>query len=264
MQLNDTGEQVRLLQIRLTTKGYPLKADGEFGPKTDSAVRAFQADHKLIIDGVAGDKTLGVLYGKDAKRFLSDADIEAAAQQLGIDVGCIYALKTVESRGNGYLPDGRVAILYERHIMRRRLLANGFKRDQVRQLCTRYPALISSKPGGYRGAAAEHFRLRTAQQIDSSSALEACSWGLFLIMGFHWQRLGYLNIEEFVTLQRESESQQLDTFVRFIEADPVLHQALKAHDWQTFARIYNGSGYRKNQYDTKLANAYAHYMPEAA
>lgn len=34
-------------------------------------------------------------------------------------------------------------------------------------------------------------------------------------------------------------------------------QALKSKDWAEFAYRYNGEGYAANQYDIKLAEAYA-------
>lgn len=45
---------------------------------------------------------------------------------------------------------------------------------------------------------------------------------------------------------------------RFI-ARAGLADALRARDWPAFARGYNGPGYRRNAYDTKLAKAYARY-----
>ena len=55
------GNDVRWLQYALTQKGYRLVCDGIFGAKTDEAVRAFQADNDLVIDGIVGVLTRGKL-----------------------------------------------------------------------------------------------------------------------------------------------------------------------------------------------------------
>jgi peptidoglycan hydrolase-like protein with peptidoglycan-binding domain len=55
------GDAVKILQSGLTLKGYYLVADGVFGPNTANAVRRFQSDHGLQVDGVVGPKTWGAL-----------------------------------------------------------------------------------------------------------------------------------------------------------------------------------------------------------
>lgn len=51
------GEAVAHLQRSLTALGYPVSADGIFGPATLSAAQKFQADHGLDADGIIGKKT---------------------------------------------------------------------------------------------------------------------------------------------------------------------------------------------------------------
>lgn len=56
------GEAVKELQELLNAAGYDCgKADGVFGAKTETAVRAFQTDHNLTVDGIAGDATIQAL-----------------------------------------------------------------------------------------------------------------------------------------------------------------------------------------------------------
>src|SRR5512144_3240119 len=56
------GDSVVDLQTRLTAFGYDLgAADGQFGPRTDGAVRQFQADHGLVVDGIVGPNTWAAL-----------------------------------------------------------------------------------------------------------------------------------------------------------------------------------------------------------
>lgn len=54
------GEYVKKLQKRLMELGYSLPkygADGDFGNETIEAVKAFQKDHGLTVDGIVGEKT---------------------------------------------------------------------------------------------------------------------------------------------------------------------------------------------------------------
>lgn len=48
------GEDVRALQQGLTAAGHRLQDDGIFGSGTETALRAFQAAHGLVVDGIAG------------------------------------------------------------------------------------------------------------------------------------------------------------------------------------------------------------------
>lgn len=52
------GNTVKAVQILLNGFGYSCgTADGQFGSRTDSAVRKFQQNHKLVVDGIVGQKT---------------------------------------------------------------------------------------------------------------------------------------------------------------------------------------------------------------
>ena len=59
------GDDVRKLQQRLIELGYALPrygADGEYGSETATAVKAFQRDRGLQVDGIADEATLAALY----------------------------------------------------------------------------------------------------------------------------------------------------------------------------------------------------------
>lgn len=57
------GEDVRLLQEKLRTLGYNVgDCDGWFGGKTDNAVRSFQENNGLVVDGYVGQNTWNKLF----------------------------------------------------------------------------------------------------------------------------------------------------------------------------------------------------------
>ena len=69
LERGDSGAKVTDLQKRLNALGYDAgKADGDFGPNTEKAVKAFQKAAKLSVDGIAGPNTLKALgKAEDAK-----------------------------------------------------------------------------------------------------------------------------------------------------------------------------------------------------
>lgn len=256
-----TGPAVASLQRDLNRHGADLVTDGIFGPATERAVRRFQRERALVVDGLVGPKTRRALaQGDDPKaggKALRQIDLVGAAEQLGVDLAAVMAINEVESRGTGLHHGGPRAgqplILFERHIMRRRLIHHGIDPTPHQQ---QRSDLVNARPGGYVGGHREHDRLDTAAKIHEAAAIESASWGLFQIMGFHWQHLGYASAHAWREAMRAGEGHQLEAFVRFIERDRGLHAALKRHDWPDVARRYNGPNYAINDYDTKLAAAH--------
>ena len=58
LKKGSTGEAVKTLQQNLKTLGYdPGKIDGVYGTATVKAVKEFQSDHLLTVDGIAGMAT---------------------------------------------------------------------------------------------------------------------------------------------------------------------------------------------------------------
>lgn len=259
LERGDTGPEVEALQRQLSEAGYTTETDGDFGPATERVIKTFQKDVGLVQDGRFGPKTQWRLdnHPKDPK-VLSQEDLLDAATQLDVSLASVMAINTVESRGSGFCSNGRPVILFERHIMYRRLKHHGIDPTPYVEM---YPHLVNSRPGGYQGGEAEHKRLDAAMAIHEESALESASWGLFQIMGFHWEHLRYQSIQQFVDLMGRSERGQLMAFVRFILSSPALHQALKEKRWATVARIYNGPAYAKHNppYDVRLIKAFERY-----
>ena len=261
LRYGDIGDDVALLQKRLTRAGFPVNETHIFDHATESAVMTLQRARGLVIDGIVGPKTLIALPGLAMPSHLKDSDLVKAAGTLGVSVACVRAVNEVESKGQGFLPDGRPKILFERHKFYKALADRNI---DPAPLAVKYPNIVSSTAGGYMGGAAEYTRLASAERINADAAHESASWGAFQIMGFHWKRLQYSSITDFVARMEQSEGDHLDAFVRFIAADTALLAALKGKKWAAFAKGYNGADYARNLYDSKLAQAYAKYAEREA
>lgn len=80
------GDEVQAMQQKLSDLGYlgkdgkPLVADGDFGPGTLEAVKQFQRDHHLTVDGKAGGATLGALDAATQQRAQASEQERAAAE----------------------------------------------------------------------------------------------------------------------------------------------------------------------------------------
>lgn len=189
---------------------------------------------------------------------LTNEQIKDLANKHGIEYAGLKAVVEVEASGKGFIGDVP-KILYEPHIMHRLLTKKNYITIR-NNLMKAHPNLCYPRWGTYKYGAEsiQHSRLEIASQFNRDTALESCSWGLGQVMGYHWKSLGYESLQVFINDMYESEAKQLEAMIRFIKVNGLL-LALKNKDWVKFARGYNGSGYAKNKYHIKLANAYAKY-----
>lgn len=260
--------EATLLQVFLQASGHDVDADGSFGPGTERALRVFQAAQGLIVDGVAGEKTWTVLFAQHpallaqiAGRWLSQQDIEDVAAAHRLEVPVVRAVYKVEAGGVGFV-GLKPKILFEGHVFWRELQAAGV---DPAPLAAGHADILFKRwdPKSYRGGLAEHARLERAAQIHRPAALRSASWGLFQILGLHAEALGFADVEAFVAAMAVSEGEHLHAFGRFIEVNrfrgqTLLHWLRERH-WRHFAAGYNGPGFERNQYDRRLAEAYAHF-----
>ena len=57
LKLCDTGYDVVLVQQALAAQGFDVPTSGNFDPATDAAVRAYQEQFGLTVDGLVGRET---------------------------------------------------------------------------------------------------------------------------------------------------------------------------------------------------------------
>ena len=179
---------------------------------------------------------------------LSSIGLAEVSAALGVHAPEIWALLAVETSGCGYLPDRRPQILYERHIFHR---LTGGRFDDGN--------LSDSSAGGYGPRGGHQYdRLGEAIGKDRKAALQSSSWGLAQIMGENFAEAGFTDVEEMVAAMTRSEDEQLAALASFLTATK-LRAALRAHDWTTFARGYNGPNFAIHRYDVRLNAEYRKY-----
>jgi hypothetical protein len=184
---------------------------------------------------------------------VTDEDIEQIATELGVESAAFRAVIAVEAAGSGFDKAGRPKALFERHHFYKHLkdapglLANAEAEGLA------YPKWGTNPYP--KGSDAVYAEIERACAIDEEAALLSTSWGLGQIMGSNFKLAGCQSVEQMVEQACESEASQLRQMASFIRSAG-LQDELKNKDWAKFARGYNGPGYAKNAYDTKLAAAY--------
>jgi hypothetical protein len=182
---------------------------------------------------------------------ISDDDLRELADVYNVSPAHLDAVLQVEAAGSGFIlrepPPSRPKILFEAHWF--------YKLTPLPVSKTR-PDLSSRfwNRRLYKGGSAEWDRLRDAFEFDPRQALKSASWGLGQVMGFNYTAAGCENIEQFVVEAFTGEKEQFQHMLNFIDNNELMGH-LRNGRWASFARGYNGSGYRANQYDTKLARA---------
>lgn len=186
-----------------------------------------------------------------AKR-LDDIDLPRVARLIGCGEDEVHALLDVEAGGRGFDKLGRPKMLYEPHIFYR--LLSGEKREQAVAEGLAYPHW---RPGTYPSDS--YPRLIAAMRIDETAALKAASWGLGQILGENHRAAGYQTVQAMVADFTQDEDKHLEAMVRFIKAKG-LDDDLRNHQWDTFARGYNGALYAAHGYHLKLRAAFERWQ----
>ncbi|MGB0131146.1 N-acetylmuramidase domain-containing protein [Chlorobium sp.] len=293
------SDVIRIAQELLKDRGfYAGPIDGLAGKKThDAAVAAIGKKYGLIpdkqraeeyaimfvqdyaltlgldsgpVDGWYGQKTADAVKhicrtiaqpvpARKPGTILSEQDFAEASRNAGIELAMVKAITSVESRGRGFLPTGDPIILFEGHVFWSQLEKVGKSPQKISLTLPQgilYPKWVSSF---YVGGAGEWQRLGIAAEVDQGAAMQSASWGLLQVMGFHFKACGYASIHAFVEAMRQSEKNQLVAALRLMATIPGMLAAIKAHDFKGIALRWNGAGYAKHGYHTRLEQAYRKY-----
>lgn len=188
-------------------------------------------------------------------------EIAAAARDQRMEPAALFAVVEIESGGRIHARVGghdEPLIRFEAHYFDRRL--SGELRRRARAEGLSDP--VAGKIANPAGQVARWNILRRAAAIDRQAAHESVSWGVGQVMGAHWKWLGYADVGALVAEARSGLRGQLSLMLRFIEKSG-LAPVLGRHDWEAFARIYNGPGYARHGYHRRLAAAWRRHAGKA-
>lgn len=209
-----------------------------------------------VISGPQHRVFIPMCWYRPTSQNLNAVDFAAAAQTLNCEAAAIQAVAEVEvsTRGAWQSTDGRPTILFERH----------YFRNLTNRAYDRTHPDISGPPtlSGYGSYSSQYPKLYRAAMLNESAALKSASWEAFQIMGNNHVAAGHAFVGSFVTAMLENERRHLDAFVAFIQFNPMLLNAIRQKNWANFARAYNGPNYARNNYDIRMAQAYARLIAQ--
>jgi putative chitinase len=125
LKKGDNNEQVKQLQVKLQ-----LDPVGNFGPKTEEAVKMWQAAHGLTADGMVGDKTWAMIMGEQE---------HTEVKQQAVAVANSTGLKLEKLKG--HIPDAVIAMIPA--------VAQKFQIDSALRLA-HFLAQCGHESGGFR------------------------------------------------------------------------------------------------------------------
>jgi putative chitinase len=125
LRKGDNNENVKLLQKKLH-----LEPVGNFGPKTEEAVKLWQAAHGLTADGIVGDKTWAMIMGEEEHPEVKQQAV-AVANSTGLKLDKL----------KGHIPDSVIAMIPA--------VAQKFQIDSALRLA-HFLAQCGHESGGFR------------------------------------------------------------------------------------------------------------------
>lgn len=172
------------------------------------------------------------------------------AQSIGLTFAELMAFIAVESGGTAFI-NGRIVIQFEPRWFKKKAPFAPSGKWSINR--------VENQVNEYK-AFSEAFGL------NKKAAMEATSWGLGQIMGYHYARLGYKSVDDMVDDFKKGEYQQVQGIAKFIATSPALLKAIKAHNWHLVAVHYNGAGYKavadeygREPYNLAMAKEYLRY-----
>lgn len=189
--------------------------------------------------------------------------LKEKATELGIKPSALAAVLKAESSGHGFGTDGRQIIRFENHIFQKQWgekhadeFDQHFQFDpKEKWKGQRWRKAADGEWQTFHGNQAKEWDVFTyARSLDENAALRSASYGAGQIMGFNHKAVGYDDAAAMVKAFDSGIRPQLDAVIAFIKNHPTCMKWLKADDYVTFAKGYNGVG-KEKEYGATIKEA---------
>lgn len=192
--------------------------------------------------------------------------LQALGEHHHIDIACAVAVLCVESAGKGFEQDNqnRLIIRFENHKFweywgkrQPEKFNRHFKYNSLKPWLGHQWRSVETDPWeNFHGNQVAEWRvLEFARRLDDTAALCSISMGAPQIMGFHYARIGFADVQGMFEKFGADIRYQILGFFDFLNASPGMIPALRDLDFTRFAGLYNGSG-QKEKYGALIK---AHY-----
>ena len=176
--------------------------------------------------------------------------IRDQAKELGLDAIVLTAIIETESSGKGFYGEGSK---YSNKCLVR------FEPDYFEKFAGEKAFFIPLSVSSQEAKGNKEFTGREAYEkalIQSpGSAIKATSFGLGQIMGFNYERVGFLTLRGFADTMEVNEYEQILALINFITADKLLVEAIRNKNFDVIAGLYNGEK-QATYYANKLKTNY--------
>lgn len=180
---------------------------------------------------------------------LTNEDIKSVGLKFNIEPAKIKSVSIVEGSGSGFYNKGtytgELKVRFEGHWFRK--FTKG-KYDKTYSHLSYSDWKLGNK---YNRGLNEFSRFLEAFELDKEAAWLSTSWGMFQTMGFNYKACGYNSVKSMIIDYYEGEDKQLEGFLNYCDDKDILDD-LRDGAFATFARVYNGKDYKKNNYHIKL------------
>jgi hypothetical protein len=190
------------------------------------------------------------------------------SREIDIEADAAAAVLAIESSGTGMTSLGPV-IRFENHVF-----FNHWGETNVAEFDDHFRPRSGSSDHMWRRSTSDAFQTvhvgeqgsewevyEFARSLDPSAAVKSISMGLAQIMGFNFARIGYESAEQMLaafSVPSTGVGAQIVGFFDFVETAD-LTAAIRAHDWDRFAIVYNGApegSEKMRDYSGKMKAAY--------